>query len=188
VSHPGNMRYTRNHRTVQHECDRTMAACAAILLIAASPLAQSRPPELSGLWQLVEPTTAERALDTLAIDAPDQLLITQSPLAIIVEHPSKPGTHPEAGKYTFGTRGYVGGSGGASPGETWDVSFIGTQLMISHSVRGAVARGSMWRLDTPGRLTIEFSEESPGGRPKIAARVYAAASTAPRTPPPGVAP
>jgi hypothetical protein len=177
---------------------RATAAWGAILLFTAAPRAQSLPPDLSGRWQLVEPTTAERAQDTLAIDAPDQLLITQTPLAIVVVHPSRSGTHPEAGTYRFGTGGYVGGSDRTSPlSETWDASFIGTQLVLSRSTtlapdergaRGAVARGSMWRIDTPGRLTIEFSEERPGERPKIAARVYVAASTAPRTPPRGVAP
>ena len=33
-------------------------------------------------------------------------------------------------------------------------------------------RGSMWRLETPNRLVIEFGEERPGERPKMATRVY----------------
>src|SRR5687767_12158182 len=132
-----------------------IGASAAIMLIAAATRAQSRPPDVSGRWQLVEPTSAERALDTLAINAPDQLLITQTPLAIVIEHPSQPGTHPEAGTYRFGTGGYVGSSGGTSLlRETWDASFMGTQLLLSRSmtfldergVRSALASGSMWRL------------------------------------------
>jgi hypothetical protein len=168
---------------------RVMAGWLAILLVATTSLAQSRPPDLSGHWQLIEPTSVERAIDTLAIDAPDQLLIRQNPSAIVVEHPSKRGTHPQSGTYRFGTGGYVGGSGSASPvRETFDVTFIGTQLMISHSVGGAVARGSMWRLEAPDRLVIEFREERTGERPRVAARVYVAAPTAPTTPPRGGAP
>ena len=127
----------------------TRAACASALLVAATSLAQSRAPDLSGRWQLVEPTRAERALDTLAIDAPDEL------------------------------RASI---------EARDASFIGTQLVLSRGVRPAVASGSMWRIATPGRLIIEFSEVRPGERPKIAVRVYAAAATAPTTPPRGGAP
>ena len=160
-----------------------LAACAAIPLIAAVSLAQSRPPDLSGRWQLVEPTAAERALDTLAITAPDELLIRQTPLEIIVEHPSRSGTHPEAGTFQFGSGGFVGSSmGAAAPLRgTWGVTHIGTQLMISRTTtyppdergeRSVVARGSMWRLEVPDRLVIEFGEERAGERPKIATRVY----------------
>ena len=164
-----------------------LAACAAILLIAAAPLAQSRPPDLSGLWQRAEPTAAERALDTLVITSPDQLLITHSPHEIVITHPSKPGTHPEAGAFQYGERGVVGGlPGGATTDEKWGVSHVGTQLMFSHStirqlddraVRMTLARGSMWRLEAPNRLVIEFSEERTGERPKVATRTYV------RTPP-----
>jgi hypothetical protein len=61
---------------------RALAVCAAIPLIARAPLAQGRSPDLSGRWQLVAPTSAEHARDTLVIDSPDQLLITQTPFAI----------------------------------------------------------------------------------------------------------
>jgi len=161
----------------------SLAACAVILVIAVASLAQSRPLDLSGLWQLAEPTAAERALDTLVITSPDQLLIADSPLEIVVTHPSKPGTHPEAGTFGYGERGIVGGlPGGASTEEQWGVAHVGTQLMISHSttrqlddraVRMTLARGSMWRLEAPNRLIIEFSEERTGERPKVATRTYA---------------
>jgi hypothetical protein len=160
-----------------------LAACAAIPLIAAAPLAQSNPPDLSGRWQLVEPTAAERTLETLVIATPDQLLIIQTPRAITVEHPSKSGTHPEAGEFHYGSGGRVGGLSGRgnSIDERWDVSHIGTQLMISRSttrppdeqgVRITLARGSMWRLEGPNRLVIVFSDERTGERPKIATRTY----------------
>ena len=78
--------------------------------------------------------------------------------------------------------GVVGGvPGGMSHESNWGVSHIGTQLMISRSTKGAYddrgirithAHGSMWRLNGPTRLVIEFSEERTGERPKIAARVY----------------
>jgi hypothetical protein len=161
-----------------------LAACAAVLLIAAALNAQSRPPDLSGRWRLVEPTAAERAADTLAITAPDELLIKDTPRAITVEHPSKAGTHPEAGEFEY----LVGGSGrinlrgrSNSLDETWGVTHIGTQLMISRSttqpsddpsVRNTLARGSMWRLEGRNRLVIDFGEERTGERPKIATRVY----------------
>ena len=145
--------------------------------------AQTRPPDLSGRWQIVQPTAAERALDTLDIVSPDQLLITQTPLAMIVEHPSTPGTHPEAQTIKIGVAGSVGGipGSGTTTEERWSVTHIGTQLMISRTTiyrpdeqqpRRSVTRGSMWRLELPDRLVIEFGEERPGERPKIATRVY----------------
>lgn len=160
-----------------------LAACTSVLLIAAAPLAQSRPPNLSGRWQLVEPTAAERALDTLVITSPDQLLITDMPLEIVIKHASKPGTHPEAGSFEYGVGGRIGGlpGRGNSIDEKWGVTHIGTQLMISRSTTGpsndqsvriTLARGSMWRLEAPNRLVIEFGEERTGERPKMATRVY----------------
>ena len=160
-----------------------LVVCAAIPLIATAPLAQGRPPDLSGRWQLVEPTAAERALDTLVIDSPDQLLITKTPFAITVEHPSKHGTNQEAGESHYGSGGRVGGlpGRGNSIDERWGVSHIGTQLLISRSTtrppdeqgaRITLARGSMWRLEAPNRLLIEFADERTGERPKIATRTY----------------
>jgi hypothetical protein len=35
-----------------------------------------------------------------------------------------------------------------------------------------IARGSMWRREGDDKLVIEFGEERPGERPKIATRVY----------------
>jgi hypothetical protein len=112
-----------------------------------------------------------------------RLLIRKTPLEIIIEHPSKSGTHPAAGTLKFGSGGFVGDSmGAAAPLRgTWGVTHIGTQLMISrsttyppdeHGVRITVARGSMWRLEVPSHLVIEFGEERAGERPKIARRVY----------------
>jgi hypothetical protein len=162
----------------------SFAACASALLIAAAPPAQNQPLDLSGRWQLVEPTSAERALDTLDITSPDELVITQTRRAIIVEHPSKSGTHPEARTFVFGVGGVVGGlpGRGSTIDEQWSVAYTGTQLMITRSTRlladragvpVTLARGSMWRLEPPNRLAIEFSEELTGERPKIAIRVYA---------------
>ena len=158
------------------------AACAAILLIAAAPNAQSRPPDLSGRWQLVEPNAAEHTLDTLVITSPDQLLITHTPPRIVIEHPSRPGSHPEAGSFTYGVGGRIGGiPGRESFEESLSVTHIGTQLMISrsathrpdeHSARKTVVRGSMWRLEGPNRLVIEFGEERTGERPRVAVRTY----------------
>ena len=159
-----------------------LAVCTSALLIA-EPLAQGQPPDLSGRWQLVEPTAAERALETLVIDSPDQLLIVQTPFAITVEHPSKHGTHPEAGEFDYGSGGRVGGlpGRGNSIDERWGVSHIGAQLLISRSTtrppdeqgaRITLTRGSMWRIEAPNRLVIEFSESRTGERPQIATRVY----------------
>ena len=160
-----------------------LAACTSALLIVAAPLAQDRPPDLSGRWQLVEPTAAERASDSLEIVSPEQLLITQTPLAMIVEHPSTPGTHPEAQTYKYGVGGVIGGipGSGNTNEERWAVTHIGAQLMISRTttnrrdedpLRSTVTRGSMWRLETPNRLVIEFSEERTGERPRVAVRTY----------------
>jgi hypothetical protein len=160
-----------------------LAACTTALLVAAVPYAQSRPPDLSGHWQLVEPNAAERAVDTLEITSPDQLLITDTPTAITVAQPSKPGTHPEAGTFEYRVGGRIGGIPGRGPGieEKWAVTHMGTQLMISRSttrppddrgVRMTLARGSMWQLETPNRLVIEFREERTGKRPKVATRAY----------------
>lgn len=162
---------------------RTSLACAAAVLTSAVLHAQSRVLDLSGRWWLVEQTAAERARDTLAVTSPDQLLITHTARGITVEHPSKRGTHPEAGTFSYGAGGVVGGlpGHGISIDEQWTVTHIGTQLMISRSamlssdrsdVRMKVTRGSMWQLDGADRLVIEFGEERPGQRPRVATRVY----------------
>jgi hypothetical protein len=157
---------------------RTIPAFVAIVLVAAVLHGQSRVLDLSGRWWLVEPTAAQRALDTLAISSPDQLLITHTRLGITIEHPSKRGTHPEAGVFEYRASGRIAmPSRGSSIEQQWSVTHIGTQLMISRSTRSiddsaTVARGSMWLLDGPDRLVIEFGEEHPGERPKIATRVY----------------
>ena len=159
-----------------------LAACTSVVLIVATPAAQDRPPDLSGRWQLVQPTAAERARDTLEIVSPDQLLITQTPLELIVEHPSTPGTHPEAQTVKIGVAGVIGGipGSGHTTEERWSVTHIGTQLMISRTTINrheqqpsrSFTRGSTWRLEGPNRLVIEFGEERPGERPKMATRVY----------------
>ena len=166
---------------------RTIAAVSvlSVCALAAIGIAQTGRPDFSGRWRLVAPSAAQLAGETLTVDAPDELLVTQTSRAIIIAHPSKPGTHPEAGTLEYGSGGFVGGSGrsgGLTPLRgTWGVTHIGTQLMISRTTtyppdeRGArdtVARGSMWRLETPTRLVIEFGEERAGERPKIAARTY----------------
>jgi hypothetical protein len=151
------------------------------LLSGTTTLAQSAPPDLSGRWRLVQPTAAELSAATLTIDAPDELLISQTQRAITIEHPSKPGTHPQAGTFRYGVGGNIGAPLGntINTHENWGVTHIGTQLMISRSIipdeNGIaipVTRGSMWRLEAPDRLVIEFGEERPGQRPKIATRVY----------------
>ena len=161
----------------------SLGARISALFLAAAPPAQSRHPDLSGRWQLVERTAAERALETLDITSPDRILITQTPLAIVIEHPSRTGTHPEAGTFEYGAGGRIGGlpGRGNSIEERWGVTHIGTQLMISRSMTRpgdqggpiTLARGSMWRLEDPNRLVIEFGEERTGERPRIATRTYA---------------
>ena len=162
---------------------RASLACAAVVLVSSALHAQSRVPDLSGRWRLIEPTAVQRAADTLAITSPDQLLITHTARDITIEHPSKPGTHPEAGTFEYGSGGFVGGlPGSVTPLQgTWTVSHVGTQFMISKStthppndrgIRITIATGSMWRLERADRLAIEFGEERAGERPKIATRVY----------------
>jgi hypothetical protein len=109
-------------------------------------------------------------------------VIRQTSRELIVEHPSKPATHPESGTFEYGIGGFVGDSGRPTPlRATWGVTYIGTQLMISRTtiyppdergIRDTVVRGSMWRLEGTTRLVIEFGEERAGERPKIAIRTY----------------
>ena len=159
-----------------------LAACTALLFLTASLIAQASPPDLTGRWRLVEPTAAERAQDTFAITSPDELLLTQTPLALIVEHPSKSGTHPAAGVFKYGVSGTVSGRIGAGPAETTTtITHIGTALVISHSatapadvrgVRVTVGHGSTWRLEGSNVLVIEFTEQRAGQPPGIANRSY----------------
>ena len=158
------------------------ASLLSVCVLEATGLAQIGGPDFSGRWRLVAPTAAQLTNEALTINAPDELLVKQTSFEIIIAHPSKPGTHPEAGTLEYGNSGFVGDSGSPTPLRgRWSVSYIGTQLMISRStiyppdaggVRGTVARGSMWRLESPNRLVIEFGEERAGERPKIAARAY----------------
>src|SRR5687768_18614583 len=103
---------------------RGAAVVSAAILMTSGPVAQDRPLGLAGHWRLVEPTAKERARDTLIINAARELLVTQTPLVLIVEHPSKPGTHPEAGVFEYGIGGTVGGSpngGGPGADSNWGV-------------------------------------------------------------------
>lgn len=155
----------------------------AFSALAATGIAQTGGPDFSGRWRLVQPTAAQLAQETLTVTAPDELLVKQTRREITIEHPSQPGTHPEAGTSEYGSGGFVGDLGDSlTPLRgTWGVSYIGTQLMISRSTtyppdargaRSTVARGSMWRLEAPSRLVIEFGEERAGERPTIATRTY----------------
>lgn len=112
-----------------------------------------------------------------------------------VEHPSRPGTHPEAQTFKIGVGGAMGtigtGGRGNTTEERWSVTHIGTQLMISRTTISryeqqpstSFTRGSMWRLETPNRLVIEFGEERTGERPRAAVRTYVrVAPIAPSTP------
>jgi hypothetical protein len=157
------------------------AAVLVVCALRATGVAQVHQPDFSGRWRLVPPTAAERARETLAIDAPDELLITQTPLAITIEHPSKRGSHPEAGVFKYGVGGTVSGLPGSPSHETrWGVSHIETDLVITRSatdpnargVRTTVERESVWRLSHSDRLVIEFSESRTGAKPRTAARVY----------------
>jgi hypothetical protein len=158
-----------------------VAAYASAVLVTATLRAQDRP-DFSGRWQLVQPTAAELALDTLTITPAEQLAVTDTPREIVITHLSNPATHPEAGSFAYGSGGFVGGvPGGGVTNGTWGTTYIGMQLMMSRSlmlppdergVRATLARGSIWRLEAPDRLVIEFGEERTGERPKIATRVY----------------
>src|SRR5688572_15534838 len=165
-----------------------MRAVAAVLVLfvcalAATGIAQTGGPDFSGRWRLVEPSPSQLTQETLTVTAPDELLIRQTSRELVIEHPSKPGTHPETGTFEYGSGGFRGElPGSLTPLQgRWGVSYIGTQLMISRSTtyppdasgaRSTVARGSMWRLEAPNRLVIEFGEERAGERPKIATRTY----------------
>jgi hypothetical protein len=159
------------------------ASVLSVCALGATGIAQSNRPDFSGQWRLVQPTPSELAQETLIVVAPDELLIRQTPRELFIEHPSKSGTHPETGTFEYGSGGFIGDlPGSLTPLQgRWGVSYIGTQLMISRSTtyppdargaRSTVARGSMWRLEAPNRLVIEFGEERAGERPKIATRTY----------------
>jgi hypothetical protein len=154
-----------------------------VCALAATAIAQTGGPDFSGRWRLVVPAAAQLAKETLKIGAPDELLVKQTSREITIEHPSQPGTHPEAGTFEYGAAGFASGdiNGPTALRGTRSVTYIGTQLMISRSTtyppderggRDTVARGSMWRLETPTRLVIEFGEERADERPKIATRTY----------------
>src|SRR5918993_3323038 len=101
----------------------SLALCGVIAVASAVAAAQAAPPHLRGRWRLIERTAGATALDTLVITAPDELLITETPFTITVEHPSKPGTHPEARVFEYGSGGVVGGlpGGTAAIQRTWSV-------------------------------------------------------------------
>src|SRR5688572_3134372 len=162
---------------------RAAAACLiSICALGVTGIAQTARPDFSGRWCLVPPTASQLAHETLTVVAANELLIRQTSRELVVEHPFKSERYPESGTFEYGSGGFVGDSGGLTPLQgTWGVTYIGTQLMISRTTiyppdeRGArdtVARGSMWRLETPTRLVIEFGEERAGARPKIAIRTY----------------
>jgi hypothetical protein len=157
---------------------RSAAVMAAAISLTAAPAAQNQYPDLSGRWQLVEPTAAERAVDTLAIIAPDELLITQTPLAITIEQPSTRGTHPSAGTLKFVVGGTISSTGSES---RFDAGWIGQQLTINSSTSSAPdqkgdrithSKGSMWTLEADGRLAIDFTEKRSGEFARMARRIY----------------
>ena len=149
----------------------------------------NRPPaDFSGRWALTVSAIARSAgPDTLDVVAPDELLITQTPLAITIEHPSKAGTHPPAGTFTFGAGGTVGGVprkasdvSRADFESRWGVSFVGSQLIISQSTTASDANGititeataATWVLDRDGRLIIELEHRRTGQDTKSTTRIY----------------
>jgi hypothetical protein len=161
------------------------ATMLAAVVLCSSTIAQSRVTDFSGRWVIIASRPESGEPDSLTIETPDELRITQTPQSFTIEHPSKPGTHPAAGTFKFGEGGTVGGtvadlSAAPSSFETrWGISFFGTQLMMSRStttidkgVQTTVASGSFWRLDERGRLVIEFREERAKDRPRVATRVY----------------
>jgi len=153
-----------------------LSTCTLLVLSAAvNSAAQAKPPDFSGRWVL---TDAPSETETLAITVPDELAITQIPLAVAIEHPAKPGTHPQSGTFRF----VIGGTISSDGSETRSgVSWVGYQLIISSSttsppdargVRVTVGYGAIWSLDRDGRLVIEFGENRTGTTPKTATRVY----------------
>lgn len=155
---------------------RGAAVMAAAILLTVAALAQSQQRDLSGRWRLVEP--AERAADTLAINAADELLITQTPRAITIEHGSTSATHPSAGTFKFIVGGTVSSTGAES---RFDAGWIRHQLTINSSTSSAPdakgdrithSTGSTWTIEADGRLAIEFAEKRSGEFAKIARRIY----------------
>ena len=147
-------------------------------VLCSGAIAQSRDTDFSGRWVLTASRPEPDEPDTLVVTAASELLISQTPKTIIIEHPSKPARYPAAGTFEFGSGGFVGD---AVSGEgRWGVTFFGTQLMMSRSTstldingsRTTAAYGSFWLIDGRGRLVIEFREERTKERPKVAMRVY----------------
>lgn len=162
-----------------------LAVWLAVLMFCVNAAAQSDRPNLSGRWVLADSSVQiPGGRETLKITAPDELAITQTSLAITIQHPSKPGTHPSAGTFKFGIGGTTSGVGGLNSvgaESRWEVSWLGSQLIISDSttappnasgIRVTVAHGSTWSLDPKGRLIIEFDERRTGANPRGTTRVY----------------
>jgi hypothetical protein len=166
-----------------------LVACTLAVVLPGNTLAvQSQPPDFSGRWMLAAPSSAASSgPDTLDVVAPDELLVAQTPHAITVQHSSKPGTHPAAGTFEFGTGGRVGGIPGRALGilaaeseSRWSVSFVGSQFIISDSttVRKGDARpvtgvtAATWMINGEGRLVINFREQRTGQSSKSATLVY----------------
>jgi hypothetical protein len=148
----------------------------AFALFARLDGAQSTEVDFSGRWVLVASRPVNpQSPDTLEISAAEELVITQTSLAITIE--TKGAIYPERGRFEFGSGGFVGD--GIFGEGRWGNTFFGTQLMMSKSttthengVETTVARGSFWSIDELGRLIIEFREERSRQRPKTATRVY----------------
>ena len=162
---------------------RSMLGACTLAALFLAPLAgaQSRVTDFSGAWVLTSERPVPDDPDTLEISAVEEFVVTQTQRFVSVEHTAKPGSHPAAGTFDFGVRGTVGGiPGGLQHELTLSVGFFGTQLIISENSTDADAtgfrvttgHGSIWLLDTDGRLVIEFREARSKERPKTATRVY----------------
>jgi hypothetical protein len=157
---------------------RTCWALVGFLGFSCLSLAAQSTPDFSGRWSLsVAPATAERGIQSLDIDAAEELLVNHSATSITVQHSAKRGSHPKAGTHAFGSHGLVGS---AANGFEAHAFWFGHQLIIGTTYTDVDADGrkrtiessEMWSLDSAGHLVIEIAESQTAVGRRTATLLY----------------
>lgn len=137
-------------------------------------LQASQTPNFSGRWVLVSPPVLARQ-PLLILDAASELVVTQDARSFTVEHPAKPGSHPQPGTHRFGSSGAITSGDGRSWSDTF---WFGAELIIESGTQmpgSAGPRsswGEKWALEDDGRLEIRIVAERTGAAKEIVTLVY----------------